>query len=240
MKYGNYSSLVEYLKSLNNQKLQINAIWEYFFDNVEMDYVMIEHLNKILTTRFTDYTHRKFGNASLEAREKCIRFITNSSNISNEYCERIKNKFFTPKLNVNGKQEYITLTEALNNITTDVVIENGLLKKGIAEDFAKFAQQICIDIGIKSVIVKGISSGDINHTWLDIEIGGKELFYDITYAIYIRDNFNGMRNRFKIDEWLGITPKKLYKNQPTRTIEYPEKLDLQYLWENDLTVKLMK
>ena len=240
MEYTDYSNLVEYLKSLDNQKLQLDAIWEYFFDNVKMDYVMIEHLNKILTTRFTDYTHRKFGNLTLEDRQKCIRFIINSSNISNSYCERIKNNFFTPRLNENGEQEYITLTDALNNVTTDVIIENGLLKKGIAQDFTNFVKKICDDVGIECIIVNGISSGDFKHSWLDIKIDGIELFYDITYAIYVRDNFNGMKNRFSADEWLGISPKKLYKNQPTRTVIYPENVDLEYLWENNLPLNLIK
>ena len=234
MEYFNYQELVKYLKQIPSQSEQFKAITMYFMDNVKFDYVMIEHINEIATTRFTNYVDRIFPSTSPESRYKALSLLRNTTNISNNYWERIKNLYLTPYKNENNIECYPTLTQALTNITPDVKEINGLLKKGIAIHIVQFAKKLCNEIGIPCLIVKGISSGKTQHFWLDVIIDNKELFYDITYAIYIRDNFCTMGKRYKPEEWLGITPRQLYKNQPTRTILYPKGFNLENLGMYDI------
>lgn len=238
MKFTNYNQLIEHIKQFPTQKEQLQEIIQYFIDNVEFDYVIIEHINQIVTTRFTQYVDRLFPNTNDKLREKALSFLRNSTNISNTYWERIKQLYLTPLLDDDGEAHYITLTEALNSIKPDYREQNGLLSKGIAYHVTSFAKQLCDSVGIKCLIVNGISSGKTEHYWLNICIDNKELFYDITYALYIRDNFCSMGKRYNFNDWLGINPKQLYKNQPSRTIIHPAGFNLEYLGLNNLPLAM--
>lgn len=234
MKFLNYSHLIEYIKSKPTQEQQLQEIINYFIDNVQYDYVMIEHINEIITLKFTKYADLLFPNVNEKLRNKAISFLRNSSNISNDYWERIKNLYLTPYIDENGEEHYISLSDALTSIEADYQETNGLLKKGISFHIAEFTKKLCDEVGIDCLIIKGISSGKMEHYWLNICINDKELFYDIAYALYIRDNFCRIGKRYSTEHWLGISPKQLYKNQPTRTIISPKGFDLEYLGLNNL------
>jgi hypothetical protein len=234
MKVENYDNLIEYIKQKPTQIEKLDTILQYFKEHVAFDYIMIEHINEIVTLKFIKYADRLFPSIDEKFRNKALAFIKNSTNISDEYWERIKNLYLSPTFDDFGNEIYPTLTDAFISISTDYRESNGLLVKGIAEDIIKFAKKLCDDTGIPALIVKGISSGKMQHYWLDICIDNKELFYDITYSLYIRDNFCGMGKRYKMEDWLGITPKQMYKNQPTRTILYPNGFSLEHLALNNL------
>lgn len=233
MEFANYEQLVEYIKSFKTQNEQMREIVNYFMDNVKFDYVMLEHLNHVVSMSFAKYVDRLFPNINDKFREKAICFIRNSSNISTEYWNRIRDFYLTPTINEKGEEKYITMYEAINKVCVDLQNENGLLKKGVACHITQFAKKLCDSVGIQCLIVNGISSGKMEHSWLDVCINGEELFYDITYALYIRDNFCGMGKHYLPSEWLGITPKQLHKNQPTRTISYPKGFNLEDLGLNN-------
>lgn len=234
MKFSNYFEFIKYLKQITTQKEQLDAIIQYCMDKVEIDYVMIEHINEIVTIKFTKYVDTLFPNINEKLRNKAISFVRNSTNISNTYWERIKEIYFQPTTDENGNDIYPTLTESLFSIKTDYREFNGLLTKGTSIHIANFVKRVCNDIGINALIVDGVSSGRMHHFWLDICIDNTELFYDIAYALYVRDNFCEIGRQYTPQEWLAITPKQLYKNQPTRTILNPKGFDLQYLGLNNV------
>lgn len=234
MKFLNYDQLIEHIKQKPTQNEQLEEIIKYFMDNVQYDYVMIEHINEIITLKFTKYADLLFPNVNEKLRNKAISFLRNSSNISNAYWERLRNLYLTPSIDENGEAHYISLTDALTSLEPEHIINNGLLEKGMSSHIAEFAKKLCDDVGIKAIIIKGISNGKMKHFWLNICIDDKELFYDIAYALYIRDNFCGMGKRYSPAQWLGISPKQLYKNQPTRVILHPQGFDLEYLGLNNL------
>ena len=237
MTFDNYKELINYVLSFQTQQEQLNAIIQYFMDNVEFDYVMIEHVNQIVTTRFASYVDRLFPNINDTLRRKAINYIRNSSNISNTYWNRLANIYLTPTALAGNTFKYATMVEALKQISPDVVVENGLLRKGTADNIAHFAKQLCNDCGIDCIIINGVSSGKMKHCWLNIKINKAELFYDIAFAIYARDNFCGMA-RYAPSDWLGVTPKTLYRHQPTRTILSPKGFNLKHLALNNLPIKM--
>jgi len=238
MKFLDYSQLIEHLSQIPTQKEQVKEMIKYFEDNVQIDYVMIEHINEIVTVKFTRYVDRLFPNISERLRKKALAFLRNSTNISNEYLERISKLYLTPSINDKGEENYITLSEALMSITADCCENNGLLTKGTSKHITEFAKRLCDDLGIRALIIEGISNDRMRHFWLDICIDGQELFYDITYALYIRDNFCGIGKRYVAEEWLGITPKQLYKNQPTRIIAHPKGFSLENLGLNNSPLRM--
>ena len=179
-----------------------------------------------------------FPNVNEKLREKALSYLRNSTNLSNDYWERIRKLYLTPIVNEMGKERYITITDALIGIAPDYQENDGLLKKGTSQHITEFAKKLCDNVGINALIVKGVSTGRMMHYWLDVCIDGTELFYDITFALYIRDNFCGIGNRYKPDEWLALTPKQLYKNQPTRIIAYPQGYNLEYLGLNNLPLNM--
>lgn len=233
MFFQSYDDLITYIKSKPTKQQQLQVIWRYFFDNVNFDYVMLEHLNKLASDKFVQYIDRLFGNATEEKRQLSLCRLLNSTNISYNYLDRIKKIYLTPYI-VDGEERYYSLFEAISQVKCDRIETNGLLRKGISQDFVEFVKKICDDINIPCLIVNAPNNKKVQHHWLDIMIDGEELFYDITYAVFVNDNFNSMGKRFIIDEWLGITPKKLYKNQPDREIGYPEGFSLEYLGLNNL------
>lgn len=238
MKFLNYEELVNHLKQQPTQEDKIGAIIQYFIDNVEYDYVMIEHINKIVTPDFAIYADRLFPPNTANLKEKALNFMRNSSNISNAYWYRLRNLYLNPKINDDGSLQPTSMIEALNSMGPEIIKCNGLLKKGTSQHIAEFAKMLCSEINIPALIVSGISSGEMPHYWLDIYINGQELFYDISYALYIRDNFCRIGLRYKQEEWLGITPKQLYKNQCTRKILHPKGFDLKELGLNDLPLNM--
>lgn len=239
MEFLNYNDLILYLNRQLSEEDKLKALIDYFLDNVEFDYVMIEHINQIVTPDFAKYADTLFPYDSPNLKEKAINFMRNSSNISNMYWHRLRNIYLTPKIDKDGQPRQISMLEALNSLSPEIVEYNGLLKKGTSKQICDFAKKVCDDIKIPALIVNGISSGKMDHYWLDICINGTDLFYDITYALYIRDNFCRIGLRYSKDEWLGITPKQLYKNQSTRTILSPAGFDLKNLGLNDLPLKMI-
>jgi len=228
MTFSNYTEFINYLNKIPNQQEQVNQIIQYCIDNVEVDYVMIEHINEIVTVKFTKYIDTLFPNVNDKLKLKAISFLRNSTNISNSYWERIKSLYLEDLPN-----NQRTLTDALISITPDYKEINGLLIKGTSNHISEFVKKVCDDININALVINGISSGRMQHFWLDICIDGTELFYDITYALYIRDNFCEIKKHFNQSEWLGITPKQLYKNQPSRIIVSPKGFDLEHLGLNN-------
>ncbi|MBO5910278.1 MAG: hypothetical protein J6Q15_02085 [Clostridia bacterium] len=234
MDFLNYSELVSHIKQATNQQEQLNIIIQYFLENVEFDYVMVEHTNKLASPRLAQYIDKIFPNINDKFREKALAYLRNCTNISDTYWERIKKQYLTPTIDENEDEEYMSLTETLSSITPDYRAKDGLLQKGVDAHIVQFAKKLCDDVGIKCIIVEGFSSENFEHAWLDICIDNKELFYDIAYCLYIRDNFCGVGARYTINDWIGISPKKLYKNQPTRTISHPQGFNLEYLGLNNL------
>ena len=165
--------------------------------------------------------------------------MRNSSNMSSQYWIRLRNLYLTPQIDSAGNLKQTSMLEALNSMSADVIEYNGLLMKGTSEHIATFAKTLCDAVGIPALIVSGISSGKVLHYWLVISINNNELFYDISYALYVRDNFCRIGTRYSQHEWLGITPKQLYKNQCTRTIISPNGFDLKTLALQDLPIRMI-
>ncbi|MBQ3502605.1 MAG: hypothetical protein IJA72_02970 [Clostridia bacterium] len=239
MRFSSYDELIKNILSQPSEKAKLNTIIKYFIDNVEYDYVMIEHVNEIVTPRFAKYADLLFSGTSSDLRQKAINFMRNSSNISNQYWIRLREIYLTPQIDKHGNLKSVSMLEALNLMSPDVVEINGLLIKGTSEHICTFAKKLCDEVGIQSLIVKGVSSGRMTHNWLDIKLDEEELFYDISYALYVRDNFCRIASRYTIEDWLGMSPKQLYKNQCTRNIISPSGFNLKNLWLNNYPLNMI-
>ena len=76
MNYLNYDELVRFISSQPTEEDKVKVILQYFIDNVEYDYVMIDHINEIVTPRFAKYADLLFPDnnrcRTLRVRNKII------------------------------------------------------------------------------------------------------------------------------------------------------------------------
>ena len=98
-------------------------------------------------------------------------------------------------------------------------LDGDLITTGVCLDFANFICKLCKDIGIECKSVRG-TTGSAGHAWNLITINGKELHYDVTYSMFVRDCYNGWNKKAKWGDFEGITYEQLKQLNPERVITY--------------------
>lgn len=220
MKITNYEEFIKYLKALKTETEQINFIMKYFADKVEFDYVLVEGLKVPYSLGYE--IDEKFDCSNKEDVEKALMYAKQKG-LSNALIERISNiygKQFTipakPAMFSHPAQpekiSYQTFGSTLNMIKVQPTYKNGLITKGVCADYVEFIQQVCNELGIKYDTISGKTT--VGHSW--IKING--LYYDPTYAIYVRDKYMDWDTKTSIDDWFGFNNDEMFKMHPTRVI----------------------
>lgn len=94
--------------------------------------------------------------------------------------------------------------------------ENGLLRKGVCEDYSKFLCKVLTDLGIENYSVDGIS--ELGHAWNLIRTNDGEIkSIDLTREVFIRDNYAHVPEEQK-GKWILTDLKDMFDMQETRQI----------------------
>ena len=242
MEYQNYDDFITKLKALGDKDKQIEAIGQYFLDNVEYDYVVHDVMKSTCHRDGIDKIDDAFDASDLEQKTKALEELKKLG-FSDGYISRISaeygKQFVIPARPARGivpaTEEQVKIRNlwmASNLIRcdehTDIRHQNGLLTKGVCRHYTPFIDKVCADLGIPSVAVHGDTSG--GHVWNKIKGNdGKAKHYDPTYAIYIRDGYkyDGYKGHEKESDWFGIDDKKLFELQPIRKIKKIGDKDVQ-------------
>lgn len=97
------------------------------------------------------------------------------------------------------------------------IIENGLMKKGVCENYADYFAELLPKIGISCIRIDGTS--ELGHAWNAAIVDGKLKSIDLTRAIFIRDNWNGIPEEQKSEDWLLADFPDTFRWQSTRSIQ---------------------
>lgn len=97
-----------------------------------------------------------------------------------------------------------------------VVVENGLLKRGVCQHYADYLADFFPKIGIEAHRIDGTS--ELGHAWIAVKVDGKYKSIDLTRAIFIRDGFKGIPKEQTSDMWLLCDFEDGFAMQSTRTI----------------------
>lgn len=232
MKITNYEQFINYIKSLKTETEQINFIMKYFVDKVEFDYIVVEGLK--VPYSLGDDIDNKF-NCSNEVEVKKALEYAKKKGLSDALIQRISDiygkQFIIPARPAsNGifgfrpaqpeRISYRTFGSTLNMIKAQPTYKNGLIIKGVCADYVEFIQQVCNELGIKYDTISGQTS--VGHTWIKIN----ELYYDPTYAIYVRDKYMDWDKKTSVDDWLGFNDDEMFKMHPIRIIDEVNRIHL--------------
>lgn len=196
--------------------------------NVQYDYPTLEICK--FDNSLLDYIDENFNPEILEDRRKAIQLVK-SEGYSDEFILRILENYgdsfivpARPEMVIMGKlnkaiPEHIscrTFASAKNMAKPLVEYEDGIIIKGVCTDFSEFTKKICDELNIPCDTVTGTTP--ISHVWNLINTGDGFKHYDLTYAIYARDEFDGW-GKIDPNNFLGVTTEKLLEMHPNRTID---------------------
>lgn len=223
-----YNELINHLKTIDGKEQQIEYLFSYMIHSVQYDYPTLEICK--FDNSLLDYIDEHYNPESVEDREKAIKLVKNKG-YSNEFILRILENYgksfivpARPERVVMGKinkaipehTSYRTFASAKNMARPFVEYENGIIIKGVCADFSEFIKKICDELNMPCETISGITP--ISHVWNVINIGDGFKHYDLTYAIYARDGFNGW-NKASPNDFLGITTERLLEIHPNRIID---------------------
>ncbi|MBO5910566.1 MAG: hypothetical protein J6Q15_03565 [Clostridia bacterium] len=225
MKITNYKQFIVHLKSLKTQQEQINFIMKYFVDKVEFDYLVIEAIK--IPYSLIDEIDNKFDSSNKDEVNQALQYAK-FKGLSYGLIKRLSqiygNPFTIPaRPAYNGTLGFIpaqperishrTFGATINMSKPQPTYKNGLIIKGVCADFVEFIKKVCDDIGVKYNTISGQST--VSHAWIKID----GLYYDPTYAIYVRDKFMDWDKKSTIDDWFGMTNAQLFHLHPIRVID---------------------
>ena len=223
-----YDELIKHLKTISDKQQQIEYLFKYMLQSVQYDYPTLEICK--FDNSLLDYIDTHYNPEIAEDRQKVIQLIK-SKGYSNEFILRILENYgksfivpARPEMVIMGKlnkaipehTDYRTFASAKNMAKPLVEYKNGFIIKGVCADFSEFIKNICDELNIPCNIVNGATP--ISHVWNLINVGDGFKHYDLTYAIYARDEFNGW-GKVNPSNFLGVTTKKLLEMHPSRTID---------------------
>ncbi|MBP3619902.1 MAG: hypothetical protein J6J24_04505 [Clostridia bacterium] len=188
----NYKELIEKIKTISRKQEQVGFLFKFLLETGEYDYLCleIEKLKKLDVNTFADLYDE-------DLQEQAFKLLEKKTSISKE----LKEYFATKQWEKRSRGEQ------------DTQFKDGILVKGVCNDYSNFIKRVLTEIGIDCERCAGKTP--LNHAWNIISIENNPLHYDITYAMYARDK--------KIDksnptDWFGITTEQLQRLQPERTI----------------------
>lgn len=201
----NYEELLNNLKSVQSKEQQIEALFQFLLESLEYDYLYLEmsRLKKCANENSLEFSDLYDEELVDEILNKFSKYLT----IPNYVVEFFKNK------------EFEKLRPGF--ITDSPIFENEIIKKGVCLNFSNFIKKVCDELEINCEIQKGATP--FAHAWNKIQINNQWLNFDVTYAIYSRDKYNGWGERSKPQDWFGITDEELLKLHPERTIDVETK-----------------
>lgn len=208
-KFESYEDFLNFAKKLDSDKQRITLIGDYFINNVEYNYELLEVL------RNPDF--------SKEGLEK----VTEGKYQSEDTRKRVINNILE-KINIfsGDSSDKASLTTYLQGELNPVIVENGLIKKGTCGDYSEFIAKYCADLGIPCERIFG--KGNVSHSWNVIYIDGKELHVDVTNAIFLRDKYGDNPLQAKPQDWIMTSRKNMFAMQPKRCIEAITDLSGEY------------
>ena len=190
-----YNELIAKLKCIKNKKEQIEWLFQQLLTNCQYDYLYLE-IEKI--KRIAIQADINLNDLEVEeTREETLKTLAEKTALSEDFVKYVRNR------------EWETRSQG----EKDLQFEQGILVKGVCNDYTNFINKVLTEVGIESK--RCVGKTPLNHAWNIISIENNPLHYDITYAMYARDK--------KIDksnptDWLGITTEQLQRLQPERTI----------------------
>lgn len=223
-----YNELINHLKTINGEQQQVEYLFSYMLQSAQYDYPTLEICK--FDNSLLDYVDEHFNPEIMEDRQKAIQLVK-SEGYSNEFILRILENYgegfivpARPEMVIMGKLNkaipehisYRTFASAKNMAKPLVEYEDGIIIKGVCADFSEFTKKICDELNIPCDTVTGTTP--ISHVWNLINIGDGFKHYDLTYAIYARDEFDGW-GKVNPNDFLGVTTEKLLEIQPNRTID---------------------
>ena len=97
-----------------------------------------------------------------------------------------------------------------------IIGEDGLLKRGVCKDYAKYLVSLLPKIGIEAIEITGTSQ--LTHAWVAAKINGAYKSIDLTRAIFARDGGKAIPNNQSSKDWLIADFADTFRMQPSRTI----------------------
>ena len=225
-----YQELLYKLKSLDGKQKQIDALFGYLLKMVEYDYPTLEICK--LDNSLAAHIDSTYSPSSAEDRQKVVELLKGKG-YSTEFINRMLANYgrevlvpARPERFSMGKLQkavpehviYTSFLSAQNMAKPVVKYENGIITKGVCADYAIFIKKVCDDLDIECKTIDGTTP--VFHGWNLIDGGEGLLHYDLTYAVFSRDQFNGW-DRLAPKDWLGITTDRLLEIHPTRKIDAP-------------------
>ena len=207
-----YENLIQNLQSITREtpeetrKAQVESLFNFLLKHGEYDYLYLE-IERIKRITLHSTTYSIIDIERDETREAALEFIQNeisSSNLfpnykelSEEFIDYAKNKEW----------------ESRTGGEKDTKYKNDILIKGVCLDYSKFIKKVLDEIGISCDICFG--NTPLRHAWNIITPNNTPLHYDITYAMYSRDD----KLQTNPQEWLGLTKEELLNLAPNRKID---------------------
>ncbi len=226
MQYKNYKEFINYLKSLPNDQTVLDAVFQYFIDNVEYAYehlklyklrkgIMEKKHDELLSS--LDVLNIKQINATIDKLQPIYALEDNTIIVLKKQAKNCSEFLDHDNIHPDDKFELLinAATVAIAHKDIKVKINNGLIARGVCANYASFINKVCFDLGIESYSINGISTKGIGHAWNRIVIDGDSKYYDITYEIFDRDKLG---KQYKKGSWLGVTFEELKVRQPDRHI----------------------
>jgi len=216
IKPKSYNDLIERLKDIEGQTTQIQGITDYFLNCVEYDYDTFEGLrtqeiyDEMEKFDFSDPVERQNGLELLREKERKI----DPMHIAciEEMCQ-----FLDSKNSTESAYNFRYLSACIPTAQHDE--KTGLLKKGLCKDFTNEVIKIAGELGILAGKVLGYicfatnaGETEVGHFWnIFSPDDSEESHYDITLAIFVRDNYKGINRVSDINDWLLVPYSELSK-----------------------------
>lgn len=232
-----YNELINSLKRLPTKKEQVGYLMGYLLTTLTYDYTTLEICH--FDPKLLDFIDDNFDPKSEESRIKAIELVRRSG-YSEDFIKRILEHYGEtyifeerPARVIMGRlqpyipehTEYRKFSNAFSMTQPQVLYKDEIITKGVCANFSEFVKKVCDQLEIPCLKIKGRTS--VGHVWNAINIDGSFKHYDLTYAIFARDHFNGWEKTTPSD-WFEITAEKLLELQPNRIIEtFPIDEDLK-------------
>ena len=149
-----------------------------------------------------------------------IRGISKQYNFCDEFTNKLLRDYQTLLKNgtigENGKG--IHLLNYFQESPIEPQYEGGILRRGVCEQIAIFCKDVCEEVDIPCKVVYGNTG--LRHAWNLINVNGKNLHYDYTYAMYCKDKRFGWDKYTTPQDWLGMTEQQLLSISPRKIEKY--------------------
>lgn len=180
-------------------------------DNVSYNYELLCHSKVCKYLKNNDPDSMVNLNNATEAI-KFIQQLSQELNLTKSYVSDmyILYKYFY-------KAGGVSFIDIMPTSMTPIDYDENILKRGVCDQISKFFKQVCDDAGVRCKLMLGNTG--LGHAWNMARVGGQDLHYDCTYAIFSKDKHEGWDEKTTPSDWLGITTDKLKELHPERTID---------------------